>query len=440
MKHRTAVLAVLLLAASAGAQEPDYLYVVDLQGNRIEAVDLSSNLLVPSRRLEVFRPRGIAFSEGGDRIYVSALDTLHVFHPTDGPQQQVALAQPLPLVGDFDFNGRTDFEDFLIFASGFGKQSGSTGFLSLLDLVPDGAVDFQDFLVFASAFGKTSSPLDASRAGSKIALSPDESHAFITQEAAASVGVFELGSLEAVAAIPTGTGPSGMAMPTDRSVLYAADKDRGITAVDTESRALRATFDIGGIGNARVAVDPSGQRIYTARIPDPDDDAPGYTTLQLVALDASTGEVVDTLTVGQTWEDVAEIAPDAVIDLRLSATGARLYASLQRSVPGPPVSGLETYVEEGALIVVDTEGFALADDIVMGDAIGQFTVSPDAQKAYVVAIESFQTDPFLRLFILDLPGRQKAGSIGGFVVPIEFGFASSKLARGVRPAGAVALF
>ena len=35
---------------------------------------------------------------------------------------------------DFDNNGRVEFQDFLIFASGFGKSAGQTGYDARLDL------------------------------------------------------------------------------------------------------------------------------------------------------------------------------------------------------------------------------------------------------------------------------------------------------------------
>jgi len=53
---------------------------------------------------------------------------------------------------DFNGDGFVDFEDFLSFASAFGKVSAQH------DLDSNGTVDFQDFLTFASAFGKAATP------------------------------------------------------------------------------------------------------------------------------------------------------------------------------------------------------------------------------------------------------------------------------------------
>jgi len=55
---------------------------------------------------------------------------------------------------DFDKNGSVDFNDFLIFANGFGLRAEDPDFRAHLDLDGDGTVAFPDFLAFALSFGK----------------------------------------------------------------------------------------------------------------------------------------------------------------------------------------------------------------------------------------------------------------------------------------------
>ena len=55
--------------------------------------------------------------------------------------------------GDFDGDGDVDFDDFFIFAAGFGLSRGMPGFDPRLDLNADGAVEFSDFFIFAENFG-----------------------------------------------------------------------------------------------------------------------------------------------------------------------------------------------------------------------------------------------------------------------------------------------
>jgi hypothetical protein len=56
--------------------------------------------------------------------------------------------------GDFNGDARTDLTDFFLFAMGFGKRSGETGFDRAFDMDGDGEVGFGDFLIFADGFGK----------------------------------------------------------------------------------------------------------------------------------------------------------------------------------------------------------------------------------------------------------------------------------------------
>ena len=54
----------------------------------------------------------------------------------------------LPLIGDFNGDGRVDFDDFFLFAAAFGSKD------TKFDLNRDGRVDFDDFFVFAAHFGE----------------------------------------------------------------------------------------------------------------------------------------------------------------------------------------------------------------------------------------------------------------------------------------------
>ncbi|MDP6777776.1 MAG: EF-hand domain-containing protein, partial [Candidatus Latescibacteria bacterium] len=56
---------------------------------------------------------------------------------------------------DFDGSGKVDFQDFVVFARGFGSASADPGFDARLDLDGSGKVDFQDFVIFAGNFGKS---------------------------------------------------------------------------------------------------------------------------------------------------------------------------------------------------------------------------------------------------------------------------------------------
>ena len=56
---------------------------------------------------------------------------------------------------DFDGNGVVNFNDFLLFASSFGRQIGHYDSAdAAYDLNFDGVVDFGDFVLFAQVFGQ----------------------------------------------------------------------------------------------------------------------------------------------------------------------------------------------------------------------------------------------------------------------------------------------
>lgn len=78
------------------------------------------------------------------------------FHRTDGMEDKRAVWSVAtitwesvagPLRGDFDGNDKVDFDDFFLFADGFGTDN------PLLDLNEDGIVGFDDFFLFADNFG-----------------------------------------------------------------------------------------------------------------------------------------------------------------------------------------------------------------------------------------------------------------------------------------------
>ena len=65
----------------------------------------------------------------------------------------MVVALPLPhwgmaLPGDFNSDGKVDFDDFFLFADAFGGHD------PFYDLDSSGGIDFDDFFLFADNFGK----------------------------------------------------------------------------------------------------------------------------------------------------------------------------------------------------------------------------------------------------------------------------------------------
>ncbi len=103
-----------------------------------------------SRRLTVtFTPGGLSGALG------------HVVLNTDDankPRVEIQVTGhgvPEPFPGDFTDDGQTDWADFDLFETAFGKRSGIAGYNPDFDLAgPDGVIDFADLGVFADLYGK----------------------------------------------------------------------------------------------------------------------------------------------------------------------------------------------------------------------------------------------------------------------------------------------
>ena len=81
---------------------------------------------------------------------VAAILLTVIVFPAPSPCQTTANV-------DLDDSGKVDFNDFVLFAKAFGKQTGQEGYDASCDLDGSGKVDFPDFVVFARLFSETAS-------------------------------------------------------------------------------------------------------------------------------------------------------------------------------------------------------------------------------------------------------------------------------------------
>lgn len=186
---------------------PRFLYISDLIGS-IHVLDLSTNLLDPSRTIPVSFPRGIAFSNINKQLYVAAIDTFHAFTEDGFPVFQLSLAMPVAPGGGF-----------------------------------------------------------TSRGGFRIALSPNHQFAYMTEESGAAVEVFDLlagQSLDIIEVPPT---PSGIAVSPDGTRLYVGHglATNAVSVIDTGIPALIDSISVGQ-NVSRLAVSPDGQSLYLNNI------------------------------------------------------------------------------------------------------------------------------------------------------------------------------
>jgi hypothetical protein len=103
------------------------------------------------------------------------------------------------LLGDFNSDGKVDFEDLMIFALAYGSTPTDSNWNAACDLEPDNKIDFEDLMLFAMNYGKEEPPvnnitqdtyyatiqeaIDASTSGDEIVVSPGTYYENITLNA-----------------------------------------------------------------------------------------------------------------------------------------------------------------------------------------------------------------------------------------------------------------
>ena len=69
-------------------------------------------------------------------------------------QRQIRVEVGQKIMGDFNGDREVGFQDFVLFAQGYGKTRGNSGWDERFDLDGDGEVGFQDFIIFAGVYGR----------------------------------------------------------------------------------------------------------------------------------------------------------------------------------------------------------------------------------------------------------------------------------------------
>ena len=348
-------------AAANQVQEPvsTLLYVADVVGHKIDVIDTETNLFDLTRRIRVFAPRGIAFSSKNARIYVASVDSFHSVFEHGARHYSIPLLDPPAQPG-----GRPE-----------------------------------------------------TRAGYKVALSPDHRYAFVTEEFAGQVEVVDLSAAQSIRQIPVGPAPVGIVVSNDGTEVYVGHYGRAISVIDGVRHTFKDSIQVGGwVAARRLAISPDGARIYLATSEGSD--------VRLIALDPRAGEVVASLSVGEPG-DVAV----SVKDLAVSGRTGFLHATLQRAVlrSSNPV----TYGSVGELVVIDPASFEAVAKVTVAEIVVNLAVTADGKTAYVGGIA--QISEGQKIFIVDLENSAVVGSLQGFDLPVDLKFKAGKpVVSGIR--------
>ena len=246
---------------------------------------------------------------------------------------------------DFDGSGKVDFQDFVVFAGGFGRASTDAGFDARLDLDRSGKVDFQDFVLFARSFGKTVagpsrplmyvSDLDPAGGGGIMVFDPETN--LLDRTIPASL-------------------PRGLALSPLNQRLYVAGVDTFYAftltdAIDFKIPLLDPPLEPGGLASSRggykIALSPDGRFAFVT---------------------ASEAGAVD------------------VIDLQLGETATQIPVGPNPAGIAISPNGGEVYVAHagGGVAVVDAVLHALVDSIPVGDTGSRrLAISRDGSRLYL---------------------------------------------------------
>jgi YVTN family beta-propeller protein len=96
-----------------------------------------------------------------------------------------------------------------------------------------------------------------------IAVSPDGSKVYVTNEQSNSVAVIDTRTHAVTATIPVGFGSIAVAVTPDGSKVYVTNANGSVLVVDPATNAVTATIAVGGLPWG-VALTPDGSKIYVA--------------------------------------------------------------------------------------------------------------------------------------------------------------------------------
>ncbi|HEY0172473.1 MAG TPA: cytochrome D1 domain-containing protein [Pyrinomonadaceae bacterium] len=241
--------------------------------------------------------------------------------------------------------------------------------------VHSGAVAWKDFRR-AVAGAADDNAADAARAGVLVIAHMGDSQ----------VALVDGATFQTLATLDTGRNPHEVRVSPDGRRAYVA-AGKTITAVDLESRKVRATFDLGSYSAHDVRVSRDGRRIWAAC-------APSQTILEL---DADAGKILKTYRTDQQGSWFVEVTPDerklytpnlegksvSVID---RATGGVKIIRFDHPVYGIDITpdGRQVWVSGRGMAVIDTAADAVTATVKTTEPeTGRIRLTSDGKKVVV---------------------------------------------------------
>jgi len=230
---------------STTEQNGTFLYVSDIVENRVEAVDIATNLTIPSRSFSVSFPRGLTIGPQTGSVYVATLDSIFVYND----QGQLSYGV-----------GLTPFDN--------------------------------------PAIGETAA------SGFKVRVNSAETLAFVSESASGAVEIIDLVNRTSLAVVPVGFNPGGMALSQDESELYVGIQETHIPIINVASRTLVDSISIGSSALNKLGISTDGSTLFAITSTSDDAHMSG-TLIQVLAIDRLSRTVTDSVQISNT-EDLLD--------------------------------------------------------------------------------------------------------------------------------------
>ncbi len=336
-----------------------FVYIADTAAGEVKAFDTSTNFQDPARRLVAHTPQDVFFSGLQQRFFVSSLDTFYAFDNSG----TLTYATPLTEVSDLGFV--------------------------------------------------------VSRGGSKMAVSPDHSKAYLSEAFGPVVEIINLVDGQSEGFIDVAANPHGIQINAAGTRLFIGHGGANvsptiapITVIDTNTRTVIDTFSVGNNGVNRLAVSPIDGTLYT-------NNATGGTIL---AIDPSSGAILQSV-------DVAGVDDLSVqiLDVGVAPDGQLVYYTVSRIISVFDQQGNTDLAFIGGLGIVEATTFERVDEVQLGEVMANVGITPDGSTAYVSGSDNLEeVPPSIKIFIVDLDTREAAGTLQGFELPSDISFAPEK--------------
>jgi YVTN family beta-propeller protein/VCBS repeat-containing protein len=371
-------------------------YVTNLGAGTVSVIDTnptSPTYDTVTANIPVADPVGVAVSPNGSLVYVTTQagvdgPTVAVINTATNTVTATIPVSTTPYFVAVSPNGDN------VYVTNYGNSTRGAGTLSVIDTNP--ASPTYDTVTATIAVG---------RLPQGVAVSPNGSFVYVTNEDSGTVSVINTASNAVTATIPVGSAPFGVALSPDGSLAYVTNAGAGtVSVINTATNAVITTVPV--FGPAGVAVSPDGS-VYVANPGNPllvisigsaAPDVPIAGTPTTGTTDLTTGVVTGNSkfidSAGNTLSYSVTTSPTQGTVTVNSATGAYTYTPTAADRPAPlSPNGADSFVVSASNGVNSTpETITVAvipavpptTNIAVGDGPDALAVSPDGKSVYVV--------------------------------------------------------